>query len=131
VQDHNIQPFDAATASKEEWTNFHKYRRRRSNEVFPGDPVEDDAVYEEWARTVLDENEVKSYAVALKEVPSEIIAWLRMHIIKETSPSYAGNEHYVVVDLAVLKEHRRKGIGLSLLKLVYEFANEKKKRTII
>ena len=131
MQDYNIQPFDVTTASREEWNSFHKYRRRRSEEILPGDPLEENAVYEEWAKAALEENEVKTCAVSLQEDPSEIIAWLRMQVIKETSPSYPGNEHFVVVNLNVLKEHRRKGIGISLLKLVYEFAGAQKKRIII
>ncbi len=131
MRDYDIQPFNVVTASKEEWISFHKFRRRRSDEILPGDPLEEDAVYEEWARAVLEENEVKTYVVTLKDNPSETIAWLRMQAIKETSPSYPGNEHFVVVNLTVLKEYRRKGIGLSLLKLVYEFAKDKKKRIII
>ncbi|MFX1272832.1 MAG: GNAT family N-acetyltransferase [Promethearchaeota archaeon] len=131
MQDYVIQRFDIADASQEDWGKFHRYRRKRSSEVFPGDPVEEDVVYEEWARTSLEETDIKCYAAVLKADPSEMVAWLRMSVFRESSPSYPGNKHLVRVNLAVLKEHRRKGIGLSLLKRVYEFAKEHKKSVII
>ncbi len=132
MKDYDIQQFDVTTASKKEWTKFHKYRRKRNSEVFPGDPVEDDMVYEEWEKTSIDEFEINSYAVSMKENPSEIVAWLQLCVFKETSPSYSGNEHMVIVrSMAVLKEYRRRGIGLDLLKLVYDFAAERKKRLVL
>jgi len=132
MTEYDIQPFDIASASKEEWSKFHKFRRIMTTEVYPGDPITDDTSVESSLSSSLKELEMKCFAVTLKENPNEMIAILRMQFFKETSPSYVGNEHALrVAGMAVLKEHRRKGIGRNLLKLIYDFAVEKRKRIVI
>ncbi len=88
MKKYDIQPFDISSASKDEWTKFHKYRRVRMSELLPEDPVQDDATHEAWVKTALEESEIISYAVTAKEDSSNIIAWLQMYLLKETSPSY-------------------------------------------
>ncbi|MDF1539545.1 MAG: GNAT family N-acetyltransferase [Candidatus Thorarchaeota archaeon] len=132
MKDYVIQPFDILAASKEEWAKYHRYRRKRSSEVFHGDPVDDDSSYEEWAKIGLDDSEVKFFVATVNEPLGEIVASLQMNAVKETSPAYKGNEHLLAVNfLSVLKEFRRKGIGLAFLKLVHEFAVENEKRLIV
>jgi len=96
-----------------------------------GDPIQEDVAFEEWMKAALEEDEIKLSSVTLKEDPSEIIAALQISIVKEDSPSYAGNKHILRAYLGVLKEHRRKGIGGALLKLVHTSAVEKGKRVVI
>lgn len=132
MENYDIKLFDFSSASKEEWTPFHKYRRKRMSEISPDDPIETDAVAEERIKLNLGEVEIKSYVVVMKEDPSDIIAWLQMSSFKESSPSYSGNEHVLRVgSMAVLKDYRRKGIGLALLELVHAFSVENEKRVII
>ena len=127
-----IHTIDIPTASKEEWSNIHTYRRKRMSEVLPNDPIEDDFSYQEWIKASLDEVEGKFCTVSPKDDPSQFIACLQMFFYKETSPSYPGNEHIIQLRaITVLKEHRRKGIGKALLRLVHNYAVEKGKSVIL
>ncbi|TET09805.1 MAG: N-acetyltransferase [Candidatus Thorarchaeota archaeon] len=131
MEDYEIHTIDVATASDEDWAKFHSFRRKRMLEVLPDDPVEDDLSVQEWERTMLDENYVKVFIVTQKDRPDTVVASLRMDAKKETSPSYVGNKHNLVTRLAVLKEHRGKGIAKTLLKLVHGFALEKGRSVIL
>ena len=99
-------------------------------EVLPDDPIEDDLSVQAFEKASLDEYYVKFFLVTEKEDPDSVVASLRMGAMRETCASYVGNEHNLMVRLAVLKEHRRKGIGKALLKLVHDFAIEKKRSVI-
>ncbi len=132
MKGYEIQEFDILSASKKEWSRYHAYRKKRMSEVLPDDPLEDDASYEEFSKAALDEFDVKFYTVTKNDNPNEIIASLQMSVFKETSPSYEGNKHNLVVrPMAILKEHRRKGIGREFLKLVHRFAVETGKRMVL
>ncbi len=132
MKDYEIHPFDVSKASRDEWSRFHRFRRMRNAEVFPGDSVEEDSTYEEWAVFMHTDNVVTSYYAMSKKQPDEIVGWLQMSFAKETSPSYKGNEYSLNVrSLGVLKDHRRNGIGTGFLKIVHDFAVENHKRTII
>ncbi len=132
MKHYDIKIIDQMSASKEKWASIHNFRRNIMSEISPGDPVQDDASYEEWVKLDFDQAEIQSCAVTLKEDPSEIIAWLRMGVLKKTSPSYDGNKHILRLrGPSVLRKHRRKGIGLAIAKLIHGFAVEKEKRIII
>ncbi len=131
MEDYEIRILDVATATNEEWSRFHKFRRKRMAEVLPDDPVEDDMSVQEWDKSSLEEDYIKFYIVTEKEDPNIVVASLRMNAIRETSASYVGNEHNLITRLAVLKDHRRKGIAKALLKLVHEFALEKERSVIL
>jgi GNAT superfamily N-acetyltransferase len=131
LKDYEIHVLDVATASDEEWARFHKYRRSRMGEVLPDDPIEDDLSFQEWGKSMLEESDLKFYVVTEKKSPDNVVATLRMDALKETSPSYMGNEHNMFARLAVLKNHRRKGIGKALLNLMHEFALGKNRSIII
>ncbi len=131
MKSYEIQEFDISSSSKAEWSRYHTYRRKRLSEVLPDDPVESDASYEQWTQASIEEYEIKFYSVTKKNDPNEIIGSLELYVYKETSPSYEGNKHNLRVRIAILKEHRRKGIGRALLKLVYEFAVEKDRSIIL
>jgi len=132
MENYDIRIIDQTSASKEEWASIHNFRRNIMAEISLGDPVQDDKSYEEWVKLDSEQAEIKSYAVTLKTEPSEIIAWLRMGVLKKNSPSYAGNKHLLSLrGPSVLKKHRRKGIGGAFVKLIHEFAVEKSKRIII
>ncbi|MFW9768307.1 MAG: GNAT family N-acetyltransferase [Candidatus Thorarchaeota archaeon] len=131
MENYDIQTFDIANASNEEWAKMHAYRRKRMSEILPDDPIEEDLSYQEWEKTALEENDVTFYIVTEKGKPDNVVASLRLRVVKKTSPSYIGNEHNLFAGLAILEDHRRKGIAKALLKLMYDFAVEKKRRVII
>jgi GNAT superfamily N-acetyltransferase len=132
MKDYEIQTFDIASASKEEWSKYHNYRKKRFSEVLPDDPIEDDLSYQEWAKASLDEFNIRFNTVTTKDDSGQIIASLQLNVYKKTSPSYSGNEHTVIVrSMSVLKEHRRRGIGRALLRLVHEYAVENGKSVIL
>ncbi|MFQ5978716.1 MAG: GNAT family N-acetyltransferase [Candidatus Heimdallarchaeota archaeon] len=131
--DIDIVPFNAQTASKDEWTCFLEFRRKRWAEHSPGDPIYADKLFRTWLREIEERDFVtEAHAVFETENPKTQIGVLRLAFYKEDSPSYKGNEKSChVFDLAVLRPYRRKGIGQKLLPLVWEFARKHDKPLVI
>ncbi|MHA1480976.1 MAG: GNAT family N-acetyltransferase [Candidatus Thorarchaeota archaeon] len=127
----DIKPFDPQEATPEEWSAFYQYIRKRVSEARPGDPVEDQETVEEWEKGAADEYEIRSYSVTEKGHPSEVIGWLRMWFVRKESPSIVGNEHILRVNIGILNEHRRQGIGLKLLRNAYDYAIENDKTLVM
>jgi GNAT superfamily N-acetyltransferase len=126
-----INPIDFRKATREEWEMFHVLRRIQSEEESPGDPILDDEKQEVWMDSVYEDFEVFSYYVTKREDPSEMIAFLRARYVSEDAPSYKGNEHIMRSFMYVLKDYRKQGIGLELMKLVAKHAQEHNKSLIM
>lgn len=102
------------------------------SEVLPNDPVEGDMSYQEWAKAALDEYDFRFYIVTEKKNPESVVASLQLSAYKESSPSYIGNEHNLMVhSFSVLKKHRLKGIATALLRYAYEFAVDKGRSVLL
>ncbi|MGY5864885.1 MAG: GNAT family N-acetyltransferase [Candidatus Thorarchaeota archaeon] len=126
-----IRPIDFRKATKEQWTLYHNFRKIWQNEEYPGDPIFDDEKEEVWLQAGYDDFEVFSYYVTKGDSPDDMVAFLRMRYVSDDAPSYPGNEHVMRTLLYVLKDHRRQGIGLELLKRVSECSKEHEKTLII
>lgn len=132
MKDYVIQTLDVTTATDEEWSKYHKYRRKRMSEVLPNDPVEGDVSYQEWAKAALEEYDFRFYIVTEKKDPTSVVASLQLSAYKESSPSYVGNEHNLRVhSFSVLKKHRLKGIATTLLGYAHEFAIEMERTVLL
>jgi len=129
--DIEIKPIDFRTATREEWTMYHDFRKKRHAEEFGGDPMLDDKQEEIWMQQVYDDFEVFSFYVTKRDNPSEFIAILRMRYVSEGAPSYTGNEHIMRTLLYVLKDYRKQGLGLTLMKLVSEHSTQHGKSLIM
>ncbi|MFW9833259.1 MAG: GNAT family N-acetyltransferase [Candidatus Thorarchaeota archaeon] len=126
-----IKPIDFRKASREEWSMYHTFRRKMSEEDYPGDPIFDDKTEEVWMDSVYEDFEVFAYYVTKRDNPNEMIALLRTRFVSEGTPSYPGNEHILRTLLYVLKDYRKQGIARELMKLVVKHAQENGKSLIM
>jgi RimJ/RimL family protein N-acetyltransferase len=113
-----IRPFDPATATRQEWTQLHAYRRQRAAEEFPDVPLLADGEFEHEARRRLP-FVVNHRFLALRggDIAGNIILSVRR-------PGTAGWEDYApYVDVfgGVLKQQRRGGVGRSLFAHLHGF----------
>lgn len=114
TSNYEIIEFDPKTASRQEWARVHEYRRARLierdrlNELLPDDD------YEAQAKRDSPFGESKNFLVRTSE--GEVVGWGYSFISYPTAPGYDSNKHLLDFYGAVLKPHRRKGIGTRLLK---------------
>jgi GNAT superfamily N-acetyltransferase len=127
-----IMEFNPLSATKDEWSRFHEFRRKRSLEVNPNDPISNNESAENSlkANAQNPETEVKMLSIIDKSSNKQI-GDAGYAIIRETSPSYEGTKHLVQFDIHLLKKYQGKGIGRRMLKEVYEFAVSKKKSILV
>ncbi|MFX0113632.1 MAG: GNAT family N-acetyltransferase [Candidatus Hodarchaeota archaeon] len=125
-------PFNVQTASREEWELFHEFRRKRSAEHSPGDPIWDDKTIETFLKSMEREWEVYGFAIFEIGKPKTQIGILRLGYFRESSSSYTGNEkNCQIFSLAVLSPYRRKGIGRKMLAKACELAKKHNKPILI
>ncbi len=127
----DIVPFDAETASQEEWARYHAYRRLRHAETDPDDPIIDDGSLEVLWNRPDPQFETLRFAVLASDNPKAQIGHIEFNVFKEDSPSYKGNEHVAQANLALLEPHRRSGLGKELLRKVSDLAEEHGKSRLI
>ncbi len=105
-------PFDPATAPADEWARLHAYRRARHAELRPGDPLMDDATFEQAARNEADNPEFTSLRFAILDAATGAqIGSMSYGCLNPASPSYAENHALGRVQLVVLGPWRHQGIG--------------------
>lgn len=129
--DVDIVPFDPASASREEWGRHHAYRRLRHEERDPGDPFVGDANAEAFMKRPDPMAEILRLAVLEKSAPSTQIGWIEFQVFRKEAPSYEGNKHLALVEMALLKPYRRRGLGRRLLAEVAKLATDHGKSTLV
>jgi GNAT superfamily N-acetyltransferase len=104
--------FDARTACRAQWDQFHAYRWARHEETWPDDPISSDSETEE------DERDADPHAdhlrwVAVKQggIVGSVVSYLQY----PASPGFAESSRFLHAYGAVLKSWRGRGIGTSLL----------------
>ena len=127
-----LKPFNPTKATQKEWRGYHDYRYKRYPEALPGDPILADNVVEENIRYMLEELDMETQFVYLKDQMNEPVGMVRAAILKESSAAYEENKHLCqVVNLELLTPYRGKGIGRRLLEVVLNFAKEHEKSIIV
>lgn len=120
--EYEIQPFDLKNASDEEWKQFYNFNCNSGTELFPDFPTPDLATM----KTNMIENlvfcDVEAHIVTKVDPPSEAIGWLRCTFLRESDPSFPGNEDVCKIHLTVLKDYRRMRIARELLAYACEHA---------
>ncbi len=71
------------------------------------------------------------FAVVDKAKPETQIGWVEFQVFRPGSPSHKGNEQLAMAEIALLKPHRREGLGRVLLAKVAELAAEHGKTTVV
>ncbi len=117
-------PFDAKTATREEWSRYLTYARGRDRELEPDDPVESDETRQQWMRNPDSQWEELRTAVLDPANPGVQVGEMGLEISRSGSPSYGTNRHIAWVWIYLLKAHRRQGFGTRLLPRVVALARE-------
>ena len=117
-------PFDPERATREEWRRFHAYRRLRSRETEPDDPINEDRTTEK-ATSRPDPQWIEfRLAVLDPEHPEVQIGEVDMEIARPGAPSYESNRHIAWTWIHLLRAYRGRGLGTRLLPKLAEFARE-------
>jgi GNAT superfamily N-acetyltransferase len=104
--------FEPASASAEEWSAYHYFRRRRHAEEAPEDPRTPDDMVERRLRRG------DPYAIEHRWLvfgDQQVIAELYASTISPLSPEYESNKHILFADGWVIEDARRQGIGRSMI----------------
>lgn len=123
--DVRIAPWDPATADAATWAAYHAFRRARYAESRPDDPVPPDADAEIWLR----QPEVGGASrrwLAWRD--GAIVGAMGLGWVAE-GPMFESNRHLVGGSGAVLRPHRRQGIGLALARRVLAELEAQDRRT--
>jgi GNAT superfamily N-acetyltransferase len=102
-------------ASPEDWARYHAYRRVFREEWRPEEPPMPDAVFEQRMRQP-DPRQHHHWFQVLDA--GEMVGELGVEGPRPESPEYATNKHLLWGWGYVLRAHRRRGIGRSLLPIV-------------
>ncbi|MFX0092046.1 MAG: GNAT family N-acetyltransferase [Candidatus Hodarchaeota archaeon] len=128
--DIEINRFDPQTASKEDWTKFHIFRRTQQQETRPDDPVIPDEIIEKQLKA--DNPTMEFHLFNLFEVgnSNKIIGHTNLFTYKKESPSYENHKDNLITFFSLLQSHRRKGLEATILEFVIESAKKHGKSTI-
>jgi mycothiol synthase len=111
-----LKEFDPKTATDKDWSDYHVYRRIRSEETKPGEDMLSDNLVEKAMKSDNPIGVQYYYHIYKKDNESEtLIGRLGFGKIKEDSPSYKGNEHLAQFDISILNDYQHKGIGSRIL----------------
>lgn len=118
--------FDPFAASAAQWTAYHHYRRLRSEEDLPGEPVLSDAEFEHIVRRRRPHDEARRFMVLQDD---RVVANLFVETRREGSPEYALRAPFIQVGGGVLRPHRRRGIATALLRTLDDLMRREARRT--
>ncbi len=120
-----INPADLLNYSKEDWSLYHEFRKKRHFQIYPDDPfIDNDASEKSLKMQVTHPEFVLHFFTVIDNSTKKLVGQFVYGGFRETSPSYEGNKHLIQFDLALLPEYRKKGIGTLVLKQVYDFAKK-------
>lgn len=124
--------FNPLECSREDWQQFHDYRRLRHEEISPEDPLTPDEIREKSLQMQMEHPEMVPYMYSINDTSlNKRIGTYGFMVVRETSPSYEGNKHLVQYNITLLPEYRRKGIGTKALQLLHDFAVKNEKSVVI
>ena len=122
-----ITEFKPKEATREEWDKFHVYRKIRSKEMRPDDPIQPDDEVETQLK--MDNPFGESWQFAIYDGDQKISS-LGAGVSKPEAPGYESNKHLFNAGASVLTEYRRRGIGKLWLPKVLELM-EKTNTTVL
>jgi len=103
--------------TRDEWTLYHAYRRRRHSDMSPEDPLVPDDI-EELLLSRPDSRWIHARWMLLEG--GEVVSVLRTELTNPESPEYATNRHLMWAEAHVLDTHRGRGFGRSWLRAVID-----------
>jgi GNAT superfamily N-acetyltransferase len=112
-----IKPFDAKTATDDEWAKYHEYRRTRHVEHDDDEEMWPDAEVEAMMkRDDPFHDAIRFYA----EADGKIVSLFGTGLMKPDAPGYESNAHLFGVSAAVINDYRRQGLGTFWLRKAVE-----------
>jgi GNAT superfamily N-acetyltransferase len=128
-----VLPMDPLVLTKEEWKPYHEFRRKRHMETKPEDPIIDDESMERTIKVQFQnpEFDAKVFTIRDPKVPDTMIGEFVFITFTENAKMFENNKHLAILEISLLPEYRRKGIGRKLLVKAYRFAKESGKGVLI
>ncbi len=118
--EYKIISFEPKEASEEFWVKYYEFIKANSNFQNPEDPVPNKEALIQRQKTDVPNYLIKRWlAITPKQ---EVIGWAGFGTAKDSSPDYEANKHLCNINLQVLHDHYRQGIGTELLKIVVQEA---------
>lgn len=108
----DVLEFIPERASAEEWRRYHAYRRLLQRERRPDEPLTPDDVVEGMYKRPDPRQFHHRYHVV---VGDQVVAELHCAAPRPESPEYETGKHLMWAFVHVLEDHRRRGIGRSLV----------------
>jgi len=128
--DIQLVPFDPVIASREEWRQFHAYRRARHLETDPDDPILEDETIEGIERHQHPHWDWRRWVVLDPDRPGTTIGEVYFEFSRPGTPTHEKNAHIGHAWVALLQPYRRQALGGRLLPKIVELAREQG-RTIL
>ena len=123
---------DILNFSRDDWKLLHEFREKRHKEFNPEDPYVSDEAYEKSLKLQVTNPEFSAdFFLIIDNSVDKMIGRFVFITIRDTSPSYKENSQLIQLDLVLLSDYRRKGIGTLVLKNLYDFAQENDKSLIM
>lgn len=119
-----VRTFDPALASRDEWAEYHTFRRRRAEEEEPGEPVPEDADFEHDLRRrgPLYQNH---RLIALAD--GKLVGLAGFGFRRPDAPNAEEYAPFMYAWGGVLTAWRRHGIATGLLRATHDFMGERGK----
>ncbi|MCG3221141.1 MAG: GNAT family N-acetyltransferase [Candidatus Heimdallarchaeota archaeon] len=116
--EYKIIEFEPKEAPDEFWEGYCEFTESNQKEMNPDDPLADREGIIQRQKADFPDFTVKRWLAETTE--EKIIGWAGFGVSQETSSDYEENKHIASINIVVLKDFRRKGIGTALLKKAVE-----------
>ena len=119
--DISINEFDIYNSSRSDWDKFHDFRWQYHQENNPDSSYIKDSEFEKIIQAEQNSQETFTKSYYIKH-DTKVIGLLLLIMIRDSSPSYKGNEHNLIVRFELAKNYRRNGIGSEVLGFISKVA---------
>jgi len=111
-----IEEFNPKEVPNEFWEGYFEFTEANHKEMNPDDPLPSREGIIQRQKADFPDYHVKRYLAITPE--DKIIGWAGFGASEETASDYEENKHIANLNIVVLEEYRRKGIGTEFLKLI-------------
>lgn len=125
-----IKEFSQDTISKEEWSDYHSFRRNYHEQNTPDKYFFENELAESTLIHSYNSTQ-RIYRFFFVYHDGKLIGNFSFGMFKEDSASYKGNEHNMNFRIQLIKDYRRKGIGRIILSKILSFAESYNKTMLI
>lgn len=103
-----MHEFKPEQATREEWTRYHAFRRRRHLESRPMEPLAPDSASEAWLSRPDPGEDRRHFLLSRGD---RVISSFAVGTVRPSSPEYSTGRHLLWAEVHVLRAHRREGVG--------------------